>query len=46
MMAASEPDENGQTVTDQAIAVPDGPKGVTTFTPEQVEAARPQGRRR
>ncbi len=40
MTTASEPDEDGQPVTDQALAVPDGPKGVTTFTPEQVEAAR------
>ncbi len=40
MAAAPEHDENGQPVTDQAIAVTDGPKGVTTFTREQVEAAR------
>ncbi len=40
MVAAPEGDENGQTVTDRKLAVPDGPKGVTTFTPEQVEAAR------
>ncbi len=40
MAAAPEHDKNGQPVTDQAIAVPDRLKGVTTFTPEQVEAAR------
>ncbi len=40
MVAAPERDDNGQPVTDQAIAVPDGPKSVATFTPEQVEAAR------
>jgi len=38
--AASEPDEDGQTVTGRALAVPDGPKGVATFTHEQIEAAR------
>jgi len=40
MVAAPERDEDVQHVPDQALAVPDGPKGVTTFTPEQVEAAR------
>jgi len=38
--AASEPDEDGQPVTDRAIAVPHGPRSPAIFTPEQVEAAR------
>jgi len=40
VMAASEPEEDDERVTDGALAVPDRPKGVATFTPEQVEAAR------
>ncbi len=40
MVAAPERDEDGQPVRDRALAVPDGPGGIATFTPEQVEAAR------
>ncbi len=41
MAAASERDDDGQPVTDQAIAVPGGPPhSPAVLTPEQVEAAR------
>ena len=40
MTVAPEHDDHGQPVTDQALAVPDGPRSPAAFTPEQVEAAR------
>ncbi len=39
MAAAPQHDDDGQLVTDQAIAVPDGPRIPAVFTPEQVEVA-------